>query len=385
MRFTRVLMFVALLALVVVPAALALRFTDDSYNPPIGLTGQGYSHTFHGAGGCGPALPYQYRILAGGLPPGLSLSTAGTIGGVPQRGGRYTFWVELSDENPPSASWCAPTTAQREFTITILQGLNIQQNSLSPRATFLNAPYRFQLTAEGGGSQTWSVQSGTFPPGLNLSSSGLISGTPTTAGDFTFVVKVSEGGRSDTETYTLSVVPPLVIGKLPAPKAEIGLPFALSPAATGGRPAYSWSVAGDQSLPTGLTFDAATGAIAGKPTLAGTYALKLTVRDQLGFTETADVNLVVAPRLALTKAKLKGAAVGVPYKARFRATGGVLPRHWILLGGRPGIVPPGTKLNRRTGELSGTPTKAGTYRLRMQVVDKLGATSAAGFVLKVAG
>ena len=71
------------LALVVVPVAFALRFTDDSYNMPQGFTGQPYSKTFDGAGGCGPALPYQYRVLAGALPPGLSLSKGGTISGSP--------------------------------------------------------------------------------------------------------------------------------------------------------------------------------------------------------------------------------------------------------------------------------------------------------------
>jgi len=57
-RFTRVLLLVALAALVVVPAAFALRFTDDSYNIPQGFTGQPYSKTFDGAGGLrsGPAV-----------------------------------------------------------------------------------------------------------------------------------------------------------------------------------------------------------------------------------------------------------------------------------------------------------------------------------------
>jgi hypothetical protein len=68
MRFTRILTLVALIALVAVPTALALRFTDDSYNLPIGVTGQSYSHTFKGDGGCGPALPYQYRLLGSALP-----------------------------------------------------------------------------------------------------------------------------------------------------------------------------------------------------------------------------------------------------------------------------------------------------------------------------
>ena len=71
------------------------------------------------------------------------------------------------------------------------------------------------------------------------------------------------------------------------------------------------------------------------------------------------------------------------YKVRLRATGGVLPRKWTLLGGLPGFLPPGIKLDRKTGAITGTPRKAGVYRLRMQVVDKLGARSAAGFILKV--
>jgi len=65
------------------------------------------------------------------------------------------------------------------------------------------------------------------------------------------------------------------------------------------------------------------------------------------------------------------------------ARGGLTPRTWNLLGGRPGYLPSGLRLNRKTGEISGTPTKAGIYSLRMQVVDKLGVKSAAGYVLKV--
>src|SRR6476620_10645696 len=83
MRFTKILVLVAVAALVIAPAAFALRFTDDSYNTPTGETGKGYSFQFHGAGGCGPALPYQYKMLAGSLPPGLSLSSSGLISGTP--------------------------------------------------------------------------------------------------------------------------------------------------------------------------------------------------------------------------------------------------------------------------------------------------------------
>lgn len=380
MRFTKILLLAAVVALVIAPAALALRFTDDSYNPPIGYTGQGYSHTFHGAGGCGPGLPYQYRVIAGGLPPGLSLSTAGTVGGTPTQGGAYSFWVELSDENPPSAAWCAPTTAEREFTITILQGLNINQNALAPKVAALNAPYSFQLTATGG-SPTWSVVSGALPPGMSLNSSGLVSGTPTATGDFTFQVRATDGGRSDTETYTLSIVEPLRVNNATPAGAEVGAAFALTPKATGGRPGYTWSVQG--SLPAGLTLDPATGAITGKPSAPGTFPFKLVVSDTVGLTQTTDVNLTVASHLAIAKKTFRVAKVGSRYSAHLLAIGGVTPRQWNILGGRPGFLPKGLKLNRATGLISGTPTQSGTFRLRLQVVDRLGVKAAAGFVLKV--
>jgi hypothetical protein len=108
-----------LVALVVVPSAAALRFPDDSYFVPAGVVGSRYSHQFKGDGGCGPALPYQFRILNGGLPPGLSLASNGLVSGTPRQAGSWSFWVELSDQDPPSASWCRPARSEREFTIEV--------------------------------------------------------------------------------------------------------------------------------------------------------------------------------------------------------------------------------------------------------------------------
>jgi hypothetical protein len=382
MRFTKILVLVVLGAFVIAPAALAIRFTDDSFNTPTGETGKAYSFQFHGAGGCGPALPYQYRVLAGALPPGLSLASSGLISGTPTQGGGWSFWVELSDENPPSASWCVPATAQREFSISIVQGLNIKQNALSPKATFLNEPYSFQLSADGGGSQVWSVKSGSLPAGMGLSSSGLISGTPTATGDFTFVVQVTDTNRTDTETYTLAVVERLKITAPPSPAGEVGVPLVLGLKSTGGRPAVTWSLA-QGALPTGLALNPATGEITGKPGVAGEYPLKVQVTDTLGLTATVDVPLKVAARLAVVKKPLPAAKVGTPYRAKLGATGGVAPLKWNILGGKPGFLPAGIKFNAKTGAFSGTPTKAGVYRLRMQVVDKLGIKSAIGILLKV--
>jgi hypothetical protein len=383
MRFTRVVFIVALLALVVAPVALALRFTDDSFNTPIGYTGQAYTFTFHGAAGCGPALPYQYRLLDGSLPPGLSLSTAGVISGVPTQPGDYSFWVELSDENPPSASWCVPSTAERQFTIKIQAGINLQQNALNPKGAYLGQPYSFQLTTDNPAAATsWSVISGALPPGIGLNSSnGLLSGTPTAAGDYTFKIKVSDGGglRSDSETYTLSIVPELKIGSVHS-VGEVGVPFSTSPGATGGKPAYKWSLGAGGALPAGLTLDTATGAISGTPMGLGKTSFQLVVTDSLGLSKSEAVAFDTLAHVALAKTRLPIARAGGVYSTLVRKTGGARPFKWSAIG-----LPRGLRLSVVTGRLAGTPTRAGTYRLRIRVADALGAASTRTYVLKVVG
>lgn len=366
--------FVVLLAGVFVATAAALRFSDDSFNMPEGVVGQSYSKTFGGAGGCGPALPYQYSILNGALPPGLSLSSSGTISGNPTASGTYSFWVELSDENPPSQAWCVPSSAQREFSITVDPGLSINQQSANPGT--LGVPYSEQLTATlltsspaAPGSPlataTWTVDSGTLPPGIALSSSGLLSGTPTTEGTYTFVVRAAlDATRFDTETETLVVRQAVTVqGQAPA-RSEVGVRYAAQLSASGGTGTFTWALASG-TLPQGLTLSP-TGAIAGVPEEDGSFTFQAKVTDTESRSVTVGGTIVVSPRLAITTRVLKPGKAGRLYRARLVATGGVIPKIWKITHGP---LPHGVRLDRKTGILSGTPRNAGRYRIKVQVTD----------------
>jgi hypothetical protein len=357
------------------------------YDMPTGVVGQPYSKQFNGAGGCGPALPYQYTLIAGSLPPGLSLSFSGLISGTPTQAGSWSFYVNLSDQNPPSASWCRPAEAQRQFTITVTNGagaqpLSINEATLPTKATVVGNAFSFQFTAQGGGTQTWSVQSGALPAGLTLSSSGLLSGKPTAVGDFTFTVKVTDGSRSATQTYTLSVVNPLEVTALAVPAAEVSRAFRLQLSATGGRPSYAWALTPGAALPAGLVLDPATGVVSGVPAVEGAFPVKVTVTDTFGFTTTADLNLKVAAKLALGPKTLAVAKVGHRVRARVLASGGVLPRTWKVVRG---TLPAGVRLGARTGELLGSAQTPGTSRVVVQVTDALGAIARATLVLRIRG
>ena len=72
--------------------------------------------------------------------------------------------------------------------------------------------------------------------------------------------------------------------------------------------------------------------------------------------------------------------MGLLPSATLRATGGLAPRKWRAFG----ALPKGLKLNATTGQITGTPTHAGTFRLRVRVTDGLGVHSSLAVVLKVA-
>jgi uncharacterized protein (TIGR03437 family) len=144
-----------------------------------------YSQTLSATGG---TPPYSWSVLGGGLPKGLSLSSAGILSGTPKQAGAFEFTIEVTDN--------AGLTATSVFALTIApQGLTITNVSPLPNG-IVGSPYPPQIFTATGGTPPYTFQAtGALPGGLTLSA-GEISGTPTSAGTFTFTVTATDSSST---------------------------------------------------------------------------------------------------------------------------------------------------------------------------------------------
>jgi Putative Ig domain len=227
------------------------------------------------------------------------------------------------------------------------------------------------------------VLSGVLAPGIALAADGTLSGTPTQVGDFQFVVRVTDGTRTDTETLVLKVVQELkALAPATAPAAEVGI--ALKPltfTATGGTTPYKWAPAQGTSLPTGFTLDQATGALTGTPTAVGSLQITVAVTDANGFLANVQIGLDVKAKLAITTKRLAITTVGKEYKAQILTSGGVLPLARLKIAS--GKLPVGIRVDRTLGALVGKARVAGTFTITVEATDSLGAVATQTLVLNV--
>src|SRR5208283_4157317 len=185
---------------------------------------------------------------------------------------------------------------------------------------------------------TFSIASGSLPPGLTLNTStGAITGTPTTAGTYNFTAQVVDSqGNTATSSCSIVVSPALTLS-CPTGMAQVGVAYSSALVASGGVAPYTFSIISG-SLPPGLTLNTSTGAITGTPTTTGTYNFTAQVVDSKGNTATASCSIVVSMPMLTLSCPTGTAQVGVAYSSALVATGGVAPYTFSIVSGS---LPPG--------------------------------------------
>jgi hypothetical protein len=272
-----------------------------------GTTGIEYQQTVTAYDGESPAAgPLTWSVVAGNLPPGVNLvegaAPDATIIGTPTATGVYRFTVQVSDTT---------RIATRMYTITVnpptYEGaLGIRTTRL-PDATQLAAYPPFQLAYSGDGPVAWSADS-PLPPGLVLSTDGVISGTPWVVGTYDLVVRLDHVPPATDYalgTVRLLIRAPLAIPAVTLPEGTVGAPYSATLASTGGTPPVRWSLApGSAELPTWLDLDD-LGRLSGTPSASdtGTFSFTARVTDCTTPTpQTADrlVTVTVAAQVPVT-------------------------------------------------------------------------------------
>jgi hypothetical protein len=257
-----------------------------------GQVGTPYSTTLAASGG---TAPYRWSLSSGTLPNGLSLNAStGTVGGTPSASVANTSLIfKVSDSSNPALS----QTANLSLTISPA-GLQITTSSLPDGQ--VSAAYGMTLAAAGGiAPYSWSMSSGTLPAGLVLNAAtGVINGTPSKPiTNDALAIQVADSSNPSlkkTANFTLTISPmPLQITTVSLPNGQVGSTYNTTLAASGGTSPYTWSQTSG-TLPSGLTLNAATGAITGTPGVTVTSTpLTFQVKDSESPAKTKSANLTL--------------------------------------------------------------------------------------------
>ena len=358
------------------PAQTANQSLSITINPklaittatlPNGVVGTAYSASLASSGGVGTIT---WTVPTGTLPAGLTLSAAGAISGTPTTAGNSSFTVQAKDSGTPQQS------VQQALSVTMYAGLTITTTSL-PNGT-VNSTYGATLASAGGtGTVTWSVSQGSLPSGLNLSSAGVISGTPTTSGSTSFTVSATDSSTPpQTKTQALSIVisPALSITTTSLPAGTVAIAYSQNIETSGGTLPIIWSVTAG-SLPAGLTLagnSMGVGVISGTPTAAGSSTFTVTATDSS--TPKVSVNqqftlVINVPPLSITTTTLPNATVNTAYSAPLQASGGTPPYTWAVATGS--TLPSWLTLSvsGTSWTLAGTPTTTAAAAFSLTVTD----------------
>jgi hypothetical protein len=265
------------------PLRTSVTLTLPVVPPPLSITTSGLPSTVQGQpyqavlSATGGTAPYSWSVVGGSLPSGVVLQANGTLVGTPASSGTFTVTVQATDTSSPALS------ATEQLTL-VVQAAPLVVTTPALLTASEGQAYVQYLSATGGTPPyTWTLGSGTLPPGLTLTSNGAIQGTPTTYGTFPLVVLLTDSSQPQESTYlsfTIEVVSSQLTILTPTtltPSAILNQYYSYQLSASGGTAPYRWQfVSGN--LPPGLGIST-TGLLSGTATAQGTYTFTVAAFD----------------------------------------------------------------------------------------------------------
>lgn len=240
--------------------------------------------------------------------------------------------------------------------------------------------YSAWLQASGGTlPYSWILDSGSLPNGLALNTNGLIAGTPSQAGTFTFTVRVRDDANGTaTGQLSLLVIGPLAVVTDSLPVASLGVQYDESLQAQGGSQPYDWVVSAG-ALPDGLDMSA-QGLISGIPLAEGVFDFTVQVEDSEGETASRALSIEVLAELTIiTASPLPDGVLLENYSVTLDAAGGTPSYEW---SGLSGALPVGLALSL-DGTISGAPEETGSFDITVQVLDSVAAQATKSFSVTI--
>lgn len=336
---------------------------------PTAAVGQIYSSEIVSSGG---ASPVALSISSGSLPPGLQLSSTGSITGTPIAPGSYSFTLRAQDANSQFT--------QKSLSISVANsGLSFNGGGLP--AGQVGSAYTGTVSAINGASPyAYTLVGGTLPAGLTLAQNGNVSGTPIAAGIYQVTIRVTDANARTADQGLTIFVNSMGFSVNPnaIPSASLNQPYSATLSGFGGTTPYSFQLVSG-TLPSGLSLTS-PGVIAGTSTAAGPNSFSIRATDSANAVFLLNYTLNVnASAIVLAPLNLPNGQLNLPYATSMVASGGTGPYLFSLTSG---ALPPGLSL-APNGLFSGTPGATGPYAFTIRVTDSTNAVSLFTYALSV--
>ena len=314
--------------------------------------------------------PIKYEIIEGTLPEGVSVSQQSQaaywmLDCKPLHEGDYMFTVRFYNDDGYDDALLMLNVINEKPVITTAS-LDI------PLSVDVAISTQY-IRADGSKPITWSIESGSLPDGLELDSTGRLTGIPLAEGTFTFTVRAENTAGTDSRTYTLNTVrvKPSITTESRERSLEVNGNHLLDMQlwATGSKP-ITWSLI-DGNLPDGITLSA-DGRLSGMAMKFGTFTFTVKAENDVGYDTRVFTFIGEAVKPSMPNFTLRDATERVSYQQYLYANG-TKPMTWSVVSGD---FPKGLTVSydseTEAGVISGIPEEAGSFTFMLSASNSAG-------------